>query len=75
MASVPGTAMLTYCPGRNASLSRCSIRIRRSTVVSESRFTAVTVPVWVAAAVFATSEVVAICRTRSDRGLAWQASR
>ena len=73
-SSVPGTAMLTYWPGRNVSAARSSISIVSATVVGESRSSPVTVPWWVAALVFATAEVVAICSTRSERGFMLQGS-
>lgn len=64
--------MLTYCPGRNASSARSVISTVSATVLGESRSSAVTVPRCVAAAVFATAEVLAICSTSSERGFIWQ---
>jgi hypothetical protein len=71
-SSVPGTAMLTYWPGRNANASRSSSSTVRPTVVGESRSSTVMRPRWVAALVLATADVVAICSTRSERGFMLQ---
>ncbi len=73
-SSVPGTAMLTYCPGRNARASRSSISTASPTVVGDSRSSAVMRPRCVAALVLATAELVAICSTRSERGFMLQVS-
>ena len=45
-----------------------------ATVVADSRSSWARVPVYVAAWVLATSEVLAICRTRSERGFMLQGS-
>ena len=69
VSCVPGTAMLTYCPGRKASLSRSGVSTVNDTVVAESRSRPRSVPTYVAAWVLATVDVLAICSTRSDLGL------
>ena len=66
--SVPGTAMLTYWPGRNTSFSRSSQSSASDIVVDESRSIAATVAVKLPALVLATADVVGICTTRSDLG-------
>lgn len=71
VCSVPGTVMFTYWPGRNTRSSRLGISTVKPTVLGENRCRSVIVAVYVAAAVFATSEVVAICSTRSDSGTIW----
>ena len=72
VSSLPGTWKLTYCPGRNASLSRFGISTVRRMTVDESRSSPVTVASKVTACVFATAEVEAICSTRSLLGVIWQ---
>ena len=60
--------MLTYWPGKNANSARFGISTPMATVVADSRSSFVKVPVYVAAWVLATSDVLAICSTRSDLG-------
>ena len=60
--------MLTYCPGRKASSSRFGISTANETVLGDSRVSSVISPIYVAAWVLATSDVLAICSTRSDLG-------
>ncbi len=72
LSSVPGTATLTYCPGRNVSWSRFGISTVRDVVVGDSRSSTVIRPAYVAAWVLATAEELAICRTRSDFGVMLQ---
>lgn len=64
--------MFTYWPGRNTRSSRFGISTVKPTVLVENRRMSVIVAEYVVAAVFATSEVVAICSTRSDSGVIWQ---
>ncbi len=71
VASVPGTVMFTYWPGRKTRSSRFAISIVNPMVVSENLRISVTVEVNVPAAVFATSDVVGICSTRSLSGIIW----
>ena len=44
LSSVPGTAMLTYCPGRKANSSRFGISMVNETVLGESRVSSVSSP-------------------------------
>jgi hypothetical protein len=72
--SVPGTWMLTYWPGRNASAAGSVSATVNAIAVSDTRSTAAIVPSCVATPVLATSEVAGMRRTRSERGTAWQVS-
>ena len=68
VSPLPGTEILTYWPGRNVNPPTGACTANR-TVVGDSFSMAVTVVVCDAAFVFATADVLAICRTRSDFGL------
>ena len=66
--SVPGTWMLTYCPGRKPSADGFSSFTVNEIAVSETRSISEISPAWVAMLVLATSEVAGMRRMRSDSG-------